>query len=493
MDLSCNRQTAPELVRMEKLIQDHERETMKHLLEQDSRIADMLCRFNVGFPAEMQSYLRQLEKNGKLSGIVTDAVLNSVNALENKTANIINVREFGALGNGVNDDTEKIQAAIDYANAHGRAVYVPNGEYFISAPVVLNGCSMYGEPGNVYGIRGTVFECASKDFTAIRQGSTATGDIMFNISDIIVNGAETAFEIVYAINSKFERLYAVGCGTGFKIGSPDAVGCMFCEFNNLYTADCGVGVHVESREYMNNNRFNNGFLQGNQNAMKISVSGGYGAVGNVFNNVEFKSTNGRGIQMESCINTVFNSCYFECGGYAIHMKNYCSIALNNGTFGQFKQANANGDKATIRTEGGGALTIDGGVVFLTDEYIDHKFMSANIADVYQNVVVHKNIVKNGTADGFRFFDRATANHEQIVTTGTVTIPADGNATVDFTYEIPFYNVPRVMCVTMRGAEGAERGLSFLLSSRLPEGGTISISNTSTGQRSVSFSIYARSE
>ena len=120
-------------------------------------------------------------------------------------------------------------------------------------------------------------------------------------------------------------------------------------------------------------------------------------------------------------------------------------------------------------------------------------MSANIADVYQNVVVHKNIVKNGTADGFRFFDRATANHEQIVTTGTVTIPADGNATVDFTYEIPFYNVPRVMCVTMRGAEGAERGLSFLLSSRLPEGGTISISNTSTGQRSVSFSIYARSE
>lgn len=493
MTVCCNNQSTPEMVRMEKLIQDHERETLKHLLEQDSRIADMLCRFNVGFPAEMRAYLRQLEKNGELSGIITDAVLNGVNALENKTANIINVREFGALGEGINDETEKIQAAIDYANAHGRAVYVPRGEYLISAPVVLNGCSMYGEPGNIYGIRGTVFECATKDFTAIKQGSTASGDIMFNVSDITVANAETAFEIVYAINSKFERLYATGCGTGFKIGDPDAVGCMFCEFNNLYTANCEVGVNAHSREYMNNNRFNNGFIQGNAVAMKIRVDGGYGAVGNVFNNVEFKSAMGRGIQLTACINTVFNSCYYECGGYAIHLTNYCSLTLNNGTYGQFKKANTNGDSATIRADGGGALNVNGGVVFLTDEYIDHKFMSAGNADIYQNITILKNIIKNGTASGFQFFSRATAKHEQIALTGTVNVPADGTATVDFTYEIPFHTVPRIMCVTMRGAEGAERGLSFLLSARQPEGGTISISNTSTGQRSVSFSIYARSE
>ena len=490
---NCCNYSSPELVRLEKEIQKHEREVLKHLLEQDSRIADMLRKFNGTLPEAIQTYLRYLEKEGKLATIITDAVLNGVNALENKTASIINVREFGAMGGGTLDETRQIQAAIDYANKHGRAVYIPAGEYFISEPIVLNGCSLYGEPGNIYGKRGTVFECASKDFPAIRQGSTGTADIMFNVSDIMVNGADTAFEIVYAINSKFERLYAVDCNTGFQIGSVDAVGCMFCEFNNLYTSGCDIGVNVRSKDYMNNNRFNNGYIQGETAAMRMRVDGGYGAVGNAFNNVEFKSALGRGIELYSCLNTVFNSCYFECGGNAIRLENYCTLTLNNGTYAMFKAANKNGDVSTLRAGNAGALTINGGVVFLSDDYINHRFFTAAMTAVYRNIAVVKSIAKNGSAEGFVFFDTALLLHEQVVTTGTVNVPADGTATVDFTYPVPFYSTPLIMVVTMRGAEGAERGLSYLLSERTAEGGTISVSNTSTGARSVSFSVYARSE
>lgn len=44
----------------------------------------------------------------------------------------INVRQYGALGNGSHDDTAGLQRAFDAAKSDGRAVYMPAGDYMIS-------------------------------------------------------------------------------------------------------------------------------------------------------------------------------------------------------------------------------------------------------------------------------------------------------------------------------------------------------------------------
>lgn len=51
---------------------------------------------------------------------------------------IFNIKEYGAVGDGIADDTAEIQAAIDAANtAGGGIVYLPAGNYKVSAPLVL--------------------------------------------------------------------------------------------------------------------------------------------------------------------------------------------------------------------------------------------------------------------------------------------------------------------------------------------------------------------
>ena len=50
----------------------------------------------------------------------------------------INVRNFGAMGNGVTDDTAAFQAAINALPASGGVIVVPSGTYLIDATKSIN-------------------------------------------------------------------------------------------------------------------------------------------------------------------------------------------------------------------------------------------------------------------------------------------------------------------------------------------------------------------
>ena len=71
-------------------------------------------------------------------------------------ANWVNIRTFGAVGDGIADDTAEINTAIDAFNTkHGQVFYAPAGKYKISGPLnrMWGGGSVFGD-----GRASTIFE-----------------------------------------------------------------------------------------------------------------------------------------------------------------------------------------------------------------------------------------------------------------------------------------------------------------------------------------------
>jgi hypothetical protein len=59
--------------------------------------------------------------------------------MPDRLAEIKNVKDFGAVGNGSTDDTSAIQAAINAAAAKGGSVYFPSGVYKVSSTLTVSG------------------------------------------------------------------------------------------------------------------------------------------------------------------------------------------------------------------------------------------------------------------------------------------------------------------------------------------------------------------
>lgn len=173
----------------------------------------------------------------------------------------INVRQFGATGNGTTDDTSAIQAAIDTR----RNVFIPDGTYLVSS--LDYGTPSFANQMNITGAgRNEVILKGSGTGPILTIGSTSMTNF---ISNILISGIEfdgqgagttTEGVICYGlVESTFRDCTFTNCGTGLydyggianiyencKIGSSGVGNSIGLRFNNdatlFYTGDSNANI-----------------------------------------------------------------------------------------------------------------------------------------------------------------------------------------------------------------------------------------------------------
>lgn len=129
----------------------------------------------------------------------------------------VSVKQFGAVGNGVSDDTPFIQAAINYAQAISSSLYFPVGTYNVTGLSITAGITLFGEG-----------EFASVLFLTTTNGTT-----------ISVN----TLAAIFISDLAFEQASGATGGSSLAITGPTNANSQSI-FRNVLFNNSFIGIHA---------------------------------------------------------------------------------------------------------------------------------------------------------------------------------------------------------------------------------------------------------
>jgi hypothetical protein len=247
----------------------------------------------------------------------------------------VNVRDFGAVGNGVTDDTAAIQAALDV----GGNVYFPGGTYkvtgaltaesTVASPKALVMIGTGGDSTIAFSSGGslsltkrftnTVFACRDLVFTS--DGNSAT-KILFNAaSGEITNCIFVGFDEALVVNQAYQLIqhnFFRNCTTGIR--------CL----NRATDPVIAPGIYYNANAINNNNFYecDIGILLADGN-----VAGGAGPFyinPNTLTQNTFESCYVAGIKLEFVKCITIDANYFELTPINIHAIGKCrNVTISN--------------------------------------------------------------------------------------------------------------------------------------------------------------------
>lgn len=285
----------------------------------------------------------------------------------------INVRWFGAIGDGVANDHAAIQAAIDAGYSLGAGeIFVPAGIYKTDKPLFLYG-------GNHYTTRGMALVGEGSTCTKIKKTATTTlgsGNGNYGATDAVIllgNADKNSANATYG-----QSISNITIGDFVENGAAD------CDFGIVALGDCaklvlsGITIHGKKCFQATNNMWQcsfrnllmyptvSGFLMltsGTSNMLDTCFV--YGATQYAYNlRGDYSSANS--LAADACTGEVY---WFAFGNWSVnglgcespeatkvlHVTNSATVAINS--LGVYRLTNAAG---TIIAINGSYLTINGG-------------------------------------------------------------------------------------------------------------------------------------
>jgi len=173
--------------------------------------------------------------------------------VQSKLREFVSVKDFGAVGDGVTDDTAAINAAIVYANSKGGGtVFFPSGIYRVKASVqYLPGVDLIGESmGNTTlkwhpdtNTAGSILDTSNQYLNRARfENLRFTKDAGITANTTGILGGSTLANYNSAV-ACFENLHFDGLTYGIRGNAePTGVGLFDCYFKNIWCSECFFGL-----------------------------------------------------------------------------------------------------------------------------------------------------------------------------------------------------------------------------------------------------------
>ncbi len=191
--------------------------------------------------------------------------------LEVRAADVLNVKDFGAVGDGITDDVVAVQATIAYAVAAGGGhVFFPRGTYNISIPLLTyQNITLLGEGSDVSIIKKTTTTVGSG--TSRARGGAITDSYVVD-SIISVWHDDTGTGTLYSYRTNLYALKLEGIGNTYGIYAPRVSQCMW---ENLYVENVATAILTYDAWMMNYRRITS---QGTQRGIRHADDGsGFGS------------------------------------------------------------------------------------------------------------------------------------------------------------------------------------------------------------------------
>ena len=327
-----------------------------------------------------------------------------------KLREVVSVKDFGAVGDGVTDDSAAIQAAIDavkktgnLARAGAPNLFFPSGTYVCASTLNIDAghIRLLGENSTIQytGSANAIFVGSALYLTDLAAGYFYAG-----FSGIVVKCTNTAAKCVVNHGYRkleFENTYLRDGAVGLETEGCFASGIFR---NSVCQNQSSHGIHIKQR----NNLFtieNSAVLGAGGNGVLLSTSG-----------AELKSIKLWGVDIEGCAgainitgntgNVLIDSCWFENNNtYNIRVSNEAGDSNKYGISICNCQITGAGDDVLIGTSTTGTLI--SGVTIGNNEFADSDLI----------------VVGGSKVDGLVEFSNTYS------ATATKTIPASGLATV----------------------------------------------------------------
>jgi hypothetical protein len=272
----------------------------------------------------------------------TGAVTRTV---QSKLRDVVSVKDFGAVGDGVTDDTAAIQAAIVYAQSANKILLAPAGTYRITStltPSTTQPFHLIGEGRGAFdqttlGEKGTIFNLYTANTALFRTATNAKVSHTYE-NFMCVNKSGGSAEIAFNARTAIFCYYRDITIAGFQFGVKGE-NSIWLTFDRLLIRDCDYGISlwqsVGTPPYSLNTTYYNNVISIRDCLVTDCITG-------------FRVA-GAGIQIVGSDASRYSDAGFEIGGADFNVTSFSmdNIYTEGATGTPFKITNAFGDIGTI--------------------------------------------------------------------------------------------------------------------------------------------------